>query len=141
MAEIKVLFKTKEEPSKEKVNEEHNWYDIIRKEMLVFQGGKLSFRYKEDEYLVKMGEVERHRRGIKSTFRMLPAVEDFVVNNHFDMVTSTNRKDIKKWFNSYGNYSDAYMTGFDRYGMEFEVPDDEKEDFCYELERQGFRYE
>ena len=85
MSEITVLFDIKEESSKEKINEELNWYDIIKQKMLVFHGGKLAFRYKEDDYLIKMGEEERHRRGIKSTFRMLPEVEELIVDNHFSM--------------------------------------------------------
>jgi hypothetical protein len=139
MSEITVLFDTKEEPSKEKVDEKLNWYDTIKQEMLVFQGGKLTFRYKEDEYLVKMGEAERQRRGINSTYRMLPEVEDLIVNNHFNMTKNTNRQVVEEWFtiSDYDNIS-VIMTTNDE--MIFDVPDDEKKEFCEDLEWQGFKF-
>ena len=63
MAEVIVLFKVENKPVKEKVKKELNWYDIIKKEMQVFYGGKLGFEYKEDEYLISLGEEERKRIG------------------------------------------------------------------------------
>ena len=141
MAEITVIYKIKEESSKEKINQELKWYDIIKKEMQYFQGGKLGFKYQEDEYLIKMGKEERQRRGIKTTFRVLPEVEDLEVNNYFNMVKTTNQKNIEKWFNNYNNYSEATIEETNKTDIVFEVPNSEKEDFCEELERQGFRYE
>ena len=141
MAEVVVLFNLKEEPKKEKIQEELNWYDQIRQKMLVFNGGKLVFKYKEDEYLVKMGAVERHRRGIKSTYRMLPEVEEMEVNNHFDMVKTTNIKDIEDWFKHSNYINDVLMSNTNHEGIVFEVPNSEKEDFCDDLEGQGFHYE
>ena len=138
MAEIMVLFRIKEEPSKEKISEELNWYDTIKQKMLVFHGGKLAFKYKEDEYLVKMGAVERQRRGIKSTYRMLPIVEEMEVDNHFKMVKTTDRKEIENWFYSSSYINDISIDNINAEGIVFEVPDNEKEDFCNDLEGQGF---
>lgn len=140
MAEITVLFKIKDEPGKEKINEELNWYDTIKQEMLVFYGGKLTLRYREDDYLVKMGAAERYKRGIKSTYRMLPEVEEVIVGNHFKMVRTTNKKEIEKWFNSSSYINDIFVTGATDREIIFEVPENEKEDFCDDLEGQGFRY-
>jgi len=140
MAEITALFRFKEIPSKEIINEEHNWYDNIKQEMLVFKGGKLSFEYKEDEYLVKMGEVERTKRGITSTYRMMPKIEDLEVDNHFKMIEVTNKNNIEKWFDSYGNYTEASIERIEPRGIVFEVPENEVDDFYYQLERQGFDY-
>ncbi|HUS49289.1 MAG TPA: hypothetical protein VMZ91_03945 [Candidatus Paceibacterota bacterium] len=140
MAEITALFRFKEIPSKEIINEEHNWYDNIKQEMLVFKGGKLSFEYKEDEYLVKMGEVERTKRGIISTYRMMPKIEDLEVDNHFKMTEVTNKNNIEKWFDSYGNYTEASIERIEPRGIVFEVPENEVDDFYYQLERQGFDY-
>ena len=140
MAEVTVLFDIKEEPSKEKITEELNWYDIIQKKMLVFYGGKLTFRYKEDDYLVKMGEVERQSRGIKSTYRALPVVEDFVVKNHFKTVKTTNRKNVEKWFYDSNYINDIFVSSKNDREIIFEVLDSEKEDFCDDLEGQGFRF-
>jgi len=140
MAEITVLFKVTDEPDKEKINEELNWYDTIKQKMLVFHGGKLSFRYREDDYLVKMGAAERQRRGIKSTYRMLPEVEDIVVGNHFKMIRSTNKKEIENWFYSSSYINDIFVNGKTDEGIIFEVPENDKEDFCDDLEGQGFKY-
>ena len=141
MVEVTVFLNIKEEPSKEKVNEELNWYDTIKQKMLVFQGGKLSFKYKEDNYLVKMGAVERQSRGIKSTYRMLPEVEDLVVSNHFKMVKTTNKKDIENWFYSSEYINDISVDNITDESIIFKVSDNEKENFCDDLEGQGFRYE
>ncbi len=141
MSLITVNYTVKEEPSKEEVNGELRWYDTIKKEMQYFKGGKLVHKYKKDDYLVKMGEGERRRRGIRGVYRMLPEVENLEVNNHFNMVKKTDQEKIEKWFDSYGNYSEAEIEEFNVDGIIFEVPDNEKEDFCDELERQNFNYD
>ncbi len=141
MSEITVLFNIKEEPSKEKIYEELKWYDTIKQEMVVFHGGKLTFRYQEDDYLIKMGAKERQRRGIKSNYRMLPEVENLIVDNYFNMVKSTNQKEIEKWFNNVASIDNVFIEETNNEGIIFKVPEKEKEDFCYQLERYGFRYE
>ena len=138
MAEITVFFNIKEDPSKEKVNEELNWYDTIKQKMLVFHGGKLLFKYKEDDFLIKMGALERQRKGIKSTYRMLPEVEELEVNNHFKMVRSTNQKQIESWFYSSEYINDISVDSVTNDSIVFEVPDNIEKDFCDEIEEQGF---
>jgi hypothetical protein len=138
MAEITVFFNIKEEPTKEKINEELNWYDTIRQEMLVFHGGKLSFKYKEDEYLVKMGAEERQRRGIKSTYRMLPEVEDITVDNYYKMNKLTNQKQIEEWFYSSDFINDVAVDNISNNSIVFEVPDEMVKNFTDEAEENGF---
>ena len=140
MAEIKVFFNIKEEPTKDKINEELNWYDTVQHKMLVFHGGKLTFRYKEDPYLVKMGAAERNRMGIKSTYRMLPEVEDLEVNNHFKMIRSTNQKQIETWFYNYNIDHNAEIEDITGDSIIFQVPKNEEEDFFNQLDREGFKY-
>jgi len=140
MAEIKVLFSIKEGPSVEKANEELSWYDIIKKEMVILHGGKLSFRYKKDDYLVKMGEEERQKRGINSVYRMLPEAADVEIKNYNNIKKETNRKKIENWFYSSAYINDIFIDGVDDEGIAFEVEDKEKDDFCYQLERQGFNF-
>ena len=140
MPEIIVPLKVKEEPIKEKINEELNWYDTIKGEMLVFHGGKLSFRYKEDDYLVKLGAEERQRRGIKSTYRMLPIVENLEVKNYNKVNKITNRKEIENWFYISAYVNDIFVEDITDESIVFEVPDNEKEDFCDDLDGQGFRF-
>jgi len=138
MVEITVFFNIKDEPKKEKVNEELNWYDTIKQKMLVFHGGKLTFKYKEDDYLVKMGAVERQNRGIKSTYRMLPEVKDLEVDNHFKMVRSTNQKQIESWFYSSEYINDISVDNVTNDSIIFEVPDNIEKDFCDDVEERGF---
>ena len=141
MALVTVLFKINLKPANQKMQRELNWYDTIKREMLVFYGGKLAFKYQEDDYLVKMGAAERQRRGIKSTYRMLPVVEDLTVDNHFRMTKSTNKEEIEKWFYSSSYINDIFIDSISDDSIVFEVPDNEKEDFCDDLEGQGFKYE
>ena len=138
MSEVTVFFNIREEPSKEKINEELNWYDTIRQKMLVFHGGKLSFKYMEDDFLIKMGASERQRRGIKSTYRMLPVVEDLEVKNHFKMNKITNQKQIENWFYSSDYTNDVFVNNITDESFVFEVPDNKEKDFREEIEEQGF---
>jgi hypothetical protein len=138
MAEITVFFNIKKEPTREKVNEELNWYDTIKQKMLVFHGGKLAFKYKEDDFLVKMGAEERQRKGIKSTYRMLPEVEDIEFDNHFSMIRKTNQKIIENWFYSSEYVNDVSVEDITKESIVFEVPDNIEKDFCYDIEEHGF---
>ncbi len=142
MPTIIVLFKTDEKATKEKLDRELNWYDIIKQEMLILRGGKLVFEYKEDDYLIKMGEEERKRRGINSTYRLLPKVEDIEVVNYNNINKTNNKREIEKWFSSYLNYNDSgiIFESSDNIGIEFNVPKKEVDDFSYQLERNGFGY-
>lgn len=141
MTTVTVLYNIESKPVKENLKRELRWYDTIKQEMQIFEGGQLGFEYKEDEYLVAMGEEERKNRGITTTFRMLPKVEDLEVVNYNNVKTTDNEKEVKKWFGNYTNYndSDATVVSSDRYGIEFNVPDKEVDDFLYNCERNGFR--
>lgn len=99
--------------------------------------------YREDEFLVEMGEVERKRRNITSTSRLLPKVVDVKVRNYKNPIKISNRSAIVKWFDEYLNYnhSTASVANFTADGIEFNVQDDELEDFVYQAERGGFRAE
>ena len=139
---ITVSFKVENKPVKEKIKRELNWYDTIKKEMQVFNGGKLAFEYKEDEYLVKMGEYEKKSRGITSYYRLLPKVEELEVINYNNINRKTNEKEIEKWFSSYSNYNDSniIVESKNNNEIEFNVPENEVDDFYYAIERQGFNY-
>ena len=139
---ITVSFKVENKPVKEKIKRELNWYDTIKKEMQVFNGGKLAFEYKEDEYLVKMGEYEKKSRGITSNYRLLPKVEELEVINYNNINRKTNEKEIEKWFSSYSNYNDSniIVESKNNNEIEFNVPENEVDDFYYAIERQGFNY-
>lgn len=142
MPVVTVIFKIDENPVKEKMEQELRWYDIIKQEMQIFQGGKLGFEYREDEYLIKMGEVERKKRGINSTYRLLPKVEELEVINYNNINKNTNQKEIEKWFSSYLNYNDSNITVAvtNNTEIEFDVPKKEIDDFTYQLERNSFSY-
>ena len=139
MKTVTVNYKINNESVKVKMQNTIRWYDSIRGEMLEFYGGKLIFEYKEDPYLVEMGEEERQKKGIDSTFRLLPEVIDVETRENKKV---SDEKDVKKWFNSYLNYNNSYAE-IDFIGKDnivFNVPDNEADDFLYQLERNSFNY-
>ncbi|MHA1469102.1 MAG: hypothetical protein ACTSSP_00925 [Candidatus Asgardarchaeia archaeon] len=139
---ITVLFRIKSEPVKENIQRELSWYDTVKQEMQVLRGGKLGFEYREDEYLVTMGEEERNKRGIKSTYRMLPKAEDLEIINYNRVKTISNRKEVERWFDNYSNYNNSSVSivGYEYDGIEFDVPSNEADDFLYSCERRSFDY-
>ncbi len=143
MPEITILFNIKEEPIKENIERELRWFDNIKQELRIFHGGKLSFEYKEDEYLVKMGGIERKRRGINSTYRLLPKIENLLVINYNKINKISNKKEIEKWFNTYLNYNNSEISviSSNNIGIEFNVPRNEIDDFISDCERNNFNYD
>ena len=141
MPEVVVLYKSTKAYIREKGEKELQWYDGVRGEMLSFYGGRLGFEYKEDEYLVAMSEDERLKRGITSTYRMLPKLEDIEIVNYNKTKTTTNEKVVKKWFDDYVNYNitNAFITGSDHNGIIVSISDEEMDDFLYQAERNGIR--
>ncbi|KKM60263.1 hypothetical protein LCGC14_1543630 [marine sediment metagenome] len=131
MKSVIVTIKNKNKPILKKMKRTLIWYDPIKREMQVFEGGQLSFEYREDDYLKE--------RGDKNIFRMLPEVID-LEERGFDSVS--NKDDIIKWFNNYLNYNDseAEISIENPDGIVFVVPNEESDDFVYQLERNGFIY-
>jgi hypothetical protein len=142
MSSIRILFDIKEQSVKEKINKELNWYDNIKKEMQVFHGGQLTFEYKEDDYLIKMGKEEREKNNINSTYRLLPKVEDVEIVNYNKKNILSNKNKISKWFSDYSNYNNTEITisDEDSDGIAFDVSNEEVEDFIYSIERNNFNY-
>ena len=141
MPVVTLVFDSKTEPVREKIERELTWYDAIRQEMLIFKGGQLDFEYKEDPFLVAMGSNERNRRGIRTTFRMLPKVEELEVVNYNKSNRTTNSHKVKKWFDNYVNYNvtNVAMVDSNNDGLVVNVPDGEMDDFLYQAERAGLR--
>jgi len=140
MKQIRVTYRKRTEPSKTSVTNNLQWYDPIKKELLTFSGGQLEFEYKEDSYLTAMSEAERVNRGIKSTFRLLPKVSDLKINSSSEIL---DNKLFINFFDNYLNYNVSHINADisnDKFAICF-VPDEEYEDFSYQLERQGFNYE
>lgn len=140
MKEIIVIYRNRTEPSKTLVKNILQWYDPIKKEIQNFEGGQLEFEYKEDEYLVTMGASERNQRGIRSTFRLLPKISDLEIKSTRGVLDD---KIFLKFFDGYLNYNNSDVTidiGNSKRAVCF-VPDEEVEDFSYQLNRQGFNYE
>lgn len=122
-----------------KIENDLQWYDAVRQEMLYFKGASLAFEYKEDPYLVSLNKEERVKRGIMSTWRMLPRATTLMVK---DIKNISNEKIVKKWFNSYLNYnnSDISIDELNKNNISFNVPDKEIDDFTFELDRKKFDY-
>ena len=129
--------------TKEKVEQDNSrelmWYDFIKKELLKFKGTKLKFNYKEDSFLVEIGEEERLKRGIKGTYRLLPEVE----NIEFSKIEEKkDKKEVEDFFKNYSNYNnnEIEIDYKNEEGIQFNVPEKEVEDFCHQLERNRFNY-
>lgn len=140
MKQITITYRDRNEPSKTLSKNNLQWYDPLKKEMQYFEGGQLEFKYTEDEYLVTMGVEERSRQGIHNTFRVLPTVTDLKVRT---VIKVTDNKIFKKFFDNYLNYntSDIIVNLGQKHVAICLVPDEEVEDFSYQLERQEFNYE
>ena len=123
----------------EKINRELFWYDPLKKEMLRFEGGQLKFEYQEDKSLVEMGEDERKRKGIKSTYRMLPKVIDMEIKNNKREI---DKNKLKNWYKQYSNYnySNSVIDNENNNNMSFFVPDDEIDDFTHQLSINNFEF-
>ena len=139
MKAILVIHPIEQETIYEKVEQNLYWYDTIKKEMQAFKGGQLQYEYKEDEYLVEMGEEGRKEKGIKSTYRMLPKIVD--IETKFNK-PKMNKDKLKKWYDDYLNYnnSDSEISGISDENIVFSVPDKEIDDFTHLLSRENFEY-
>ncbi|MFW6173098.1 MAG: hypothetical protein ACOC5T_05080 [Elusimicrobiota bacterium] len=125
---ISVLIHT---PSKNAINQKKIdrtllWYDHKKKEMKKFSGGKLNFVYTYDD------EIGEHR--------LLPEVEDLVVK---ESVYVKDRSLIDNWFKIYSNYNHTSVIKqvSNEDGVIFSVPDDEFQNFTYQIERNNMEWE
>lgn len=139
MKQLIVKYRNRIKPTKVNAINNLQWYDPIRKEMQFFEGGQLQFEYQEDSYLVAMDNEEREKLGIKTTFRTLPKVIDLKIRGSHGILDD---QDFKKFFKEYLNYNDSNVSiEADRKDIAIcNVPNDELDDFSYQLHRQGFDY-
>ena len=128
---ITIYFSAKNKNIKEKVENSLQWYDTILKKMNTFKGGKLEFKYQKDEELEKLG--------YKNPYRTLPQVVEL---ERTISKKITNKEEVIKWFKNYMNYnnSNIEIVSSGDSGIEINVPDNEVDDFKYELDRNRFDY-
>jgi len=121
------------------INKKMIWYDGIKEEMQYFEGGKLSFKYQEDPYLVSMTHEERIQKNVVSNYRLLPEVESvsFKINNKKKNKDKIDK--IIKDFNNYDGYFEIEEEGEDV--IIGNINDNEGEDFCNTLERNNIEFE
>jgi hypothetical protein len=131
MEKITIIYNKKPVSTKVKVENDLRWYDAVKKEMEYFKGGKIEFEYKRDQYL--------EQKGHKNPYRMLPKIVDVFVNSteYVD-----NKKDIIKFYLDYINFnrSDIAVDERNVSEMVLSVPDDEKDDFIRDMERNNIEY-
>ncbi len=127
---ITISFSTKNKSAKEKVEKTLQWYDTVLKKMNTYKGGKLEFKYQKDKELEKLG--------YENSYRMMPQVADLEITVSKQ---SSNEKNVLKWFDDFQNYrnSDSVIISKGIMGIEFDVPDNEVEEFIYECERNSFK--
>lgn len=125
MTNIIILDVEKEISVAEEVDRELLWYDHKKKKMLKFQGGQLFFEYKFDDELKE--------------YRLLPKVSSLSIQKKKRI---KSREAILDWLHVYSIYHDTDIEkiGEQDNGILFSVPDNEVEDICYDLERQGIEY-
>ena len=128
---LTIYFSAKNKNIKEKVENSLQWYDTILKKMNTFKGGKLEFKYQKDEELEKLG--------YKNLYRTLPKVVEL---ERTISKKITNKEEVIKWFKNYMNYnnSNIEIVSSGDSGIEINVPDNEVDDFKYELDRNRFDY-
>lgn len=139
LKKITIIYTNKKISIKRKLENNLQWYDNIKQEMLYFKGGNLTFKYQEDPYLIKLGKEERMKRRIMSIWRMLPKVTDLKIKIKKNVI---NKDDIHTWFNNYVNYNDsnANIENINEQNIEISVPDNEIDDFIFGLDRNRFEY-
>ncbi len=139
MKQIEVFYGSVYRTIPQKVERTLQWYDIVKKEMMFFKGGRLKFKYQLDEYLEKLPEEERLKLGFKVPYRLLPEVEDVTGKT---TVFKSNKDDFDKWFYNYLKRADSDILKREENNTNavFNIPDDEFEDFISELEYKDFDY-
>ena len=106
------------------------WYDPEYQILRKFKGTRMDWEYYYDTSLSKPKN------------RLIPQI---VTAEQQVTVLRKDIKDIIKWFDNYQNYNstnieiDHVLPG--KKGVVFEVPDNEVDDFTYDLERNNFNYE
>jgi len=128
---INVVFSTKNKKSYKEVNNKLLWYDGLLMKMKTFKGGYLNFEYGLDQDLVEAGYPH--------PYRMMPKVASL---QEPVMEISSNREDVLKWFDDFQNYDDsnAEIVSEGDNSIDFDVPDDEVDDFLYGCDRNSFIY-
>jgi len=128
---LTIYFSAKNERIKEKVENNLLWYDTILKKMNTYKGGKLEFKYQKDEELEKLG--------YKNPYRTLPEVVEL---KEVKTKQTNNKDEVVKWFKRYVNYnrSNIEIISSGSEGIEIDVPENEIDDFKYQLDRNRFDY-
>lgn len=128
---VSVVFSTKYKDVKKKVENNLLWYDGILKKMKTFQGGRLDFKYGLDEELVEAG--------YHNPYRMIPKAAALYERS---TEPTSNREDVLKWFDDFQNYdnSDAVIVSEGDNSIDFEVPDNEFDDFTHGCDSNSFIY-
>jgi len=125
---ISILFSNKYKNCNKKIENDLLWYDSVLMKMKRFKGGSLEFKYEEDPELIEAG------------YRMIPKVSD---KYRYEKELVSNEKEVLKWFDNFQNYRDSnsIIISKNELEIEFDVPENEVEEFIYDCERNGFEYD
>ena len=131
MQKITIIYTKRYISTKIKAENDLRWYDIEKKEMEYFRGGRLDFEYKKDSYL--------EQKGYKNPYRMLPKIIDVFIDSKKYV---DNKKDVIKFYLDYINYNNSDISVDERNDIDivFLVPDEEIDDFIHEIERKKIEY-
>ncbi len=127
MALIRLINPSKKQMQKTKVNRNLSWYDVEKKEMKTFTGGRLSFQYKYDDSLPK------------PRYRLLPHIED--VEDRKEAVV-IDLKAIDKWLRIHQDWDFIDIVGKDSSGsILLAIPDNELREVTDSLEIDNIPFE
>ena len=131
MQTFTIEFGKSNKSTKDPIVNKLTWYDPIKKEMLEFEGTSLTFEYRLDPYL--------NRLGYANPYRLLPKP---VVFNKKHNKSISRKKDFDHFIKVYNNYArhEVVIIGKDSNGVIVQVADSEADDFKDELHKHKFKF-
>jgi len=136
---------------KEPVINNHYWYDSFYKKSYNFNCSSLNYKFEnhyhiEDEQgnkkqLVHASQDEFQKYGSVIKQAKVLTVEPKIYEVNVKKKLS-NKDSLKKLFNQWENYNNTKVDLIEENtnGIFFSVPDNELDDFTFELEKNNFRY-
>jgi hypothetical protein len=109
------------------------WHDSEKKQILKFEGSRLEFEYKLDETLKP------------AKYRLLPKVVH--ASSTVTVKNKKSKEELIRWFRDYTNYNSTEAELLQETvnkkndSISFEVPDEEVEEFCQNLDTNRFKYQ
>jgi hypothetical protein len=136
---------------KEPVINNHYWYDSFYKKSYNFNCSSLNYKFENHYYIedeqgnkkqlvhASQDEFQKYGSVIKQAKVLTVEPKIYEVNVKKKL---SNKDSLKKLFNQWENYNNTKVDLIEENtnGIFFSVPDNELDDFTFELEKNNFRY-